>query len=75
MGQLADFSSCAVVGSSESLLDGPGFGREIDEHTAVIRANDAPTEGAFSYTGLGTHAFEPRVPKYATYEFPNPCID
>uniref|UniRef100_A0A7S1XAX2 beta-galactoside alpha-(2,6)-sialyltransferase n=1 Tax=Tetraselmis chuii TaxID=63592 RepID=A0A7S1XAX2_9CHLO len=39
---LADFSTCAVVGSS-STLKGSGQGRDIDAHTAVIRFNDAPT--------------------------------
>mmetsp|Transcript_38982 Transcript_38982/g.92330 ORF Transcript_38982/g.92330 Transcript_38982/m.92330 type:complete len:521 (+) Transcript_38982:596-2158(+) len=41
---LADFSTCAVVGSSGELT-GRGLGHEIDRHTAVIRFNDAPTRG------------------------------
>lgn len=40
---LADFSTCAVVGSS-STLKGSGQGHEIDSHTAIIRFNDAPTK-------------------------------
>ena len=40
---LADFSTCAVVGSSSSLKDA-GMGAAIDSHTAVIRFNDAPTK-------------------------------
>lgn len=39
---LADFSSCAVVGNS-GVLTGKGLGKEIDNHTSVIRFNDAPT--------------------------------
>lgn len=41
---MADFSTCAVVGSS-NLLVGKGQGAEIDAHSAVIRFNDAPTDG------------------------------
>jgi hypothetical protein len=41
---MADFSTCAVVGSS-NLLVGKGQGAEIDSHSAVIRFNDAPTDG------------------------------
>ncbi|KAK3242126.1 hypothetical protein CYMTET_48173 [Cymbomonas tetramitiformis] len=41
---MADFSTCAIVGSSTS-MKGKGAGAEIDGHTAVFRFNDAPTEG------------------------------
>jgi len=41
---MADFSTCAVVGSS-NLLVGKGQGPDIDAHSAVIRFNDAPTDG------------------------------
>jgi len=40
----ADLSTCAVVGSSGALL-GTGTGEVIDQHTTVIRFNDAPTKG------------------------------
>ena len=38
------FRSCAVVGSSPTLL-GKGLGAEIDAHDAVLRFNNAPTCG------------------------------
>ena len=44
---------CAVVGSSDAML-GKGKGREIDEHTAVIRFNDAPTRGAATRVSMMT---------------------
>ena len=51
--QLRDFSSCAVVGSSKSLLKGK-HGNEIDKHTAVIRFNEAPTKGYERHVGSKT---------------------
>eukprot|EP00899_Mesostigma_viride_P028750 jgi/Mesvir1/905/Mv17466-RA.1 len=47
---LADWSSCAVVGSSVVLLDAPK-GAEINTHSAVIRFNDAPTMGYEGFVG------------------------
>ncbi|KAK3260456.1 hypothetical protein CYMTET_30585 [Cymbomonas tetramitiformis] len=41
------WESCAVVSSSEVLLKS-GFGRQIDEHSAVIRFNEAPAGGRFA---------------------------
>eukprot|EP00873_Tetraselmis_striata_P009135 jgi/Tetstr1/429399/TSEL_019311.t2 len=43
----ADWSRCAVVGSSSS-LSGKRMGRDIDVATAVIRFNDAPTGGRYA---------------------------
>lgn len=54
---LADFSTCAVVGSSSSLLSkdhARSFGAEIDDHSAVIRFNDAPTHGFEEWVGTKT---------------------
>eukprot|EP00239_Pterosperma_sp_CCMP1384_P011776 CAMPEP_0197864404 /NCGR_PEP_ID=MMETSP1438-20131217/42646_1 /TAXON_ID=1461541 /ORGANISM="Pterosperma sp., Strain CCMP1384" /LENGTH=195 /DNA_ID=CAMNT_0043482649 /DNA_START=635 /DNA_END=1222 /DNA_ORIENTATION=+ len=51
---MADFSSCAVVGSSGKLLTNRKVGSEIDGYTAVIRFNDAPTRGFESYVGAKT---------------------
>jgi len=53
LGDLADFSSCAVVGSSGA-LGGSGLGAEIDSHGAVIRFNDAPTRGFEADVGSRT---------------------
>jgi hypothetical protein len=52
---MADFSTCAVVGSSASLLD-RRLGVEIESHTAVFRANDAPTQGFEAHVGRKTTA-------------------
>lgn len=41
------FSSCAVVGSSGTLLHHQ-LGREIDAHAAVIRVNSAPLSSTFA---------------------------
>eukprot|EP00242_Pyramimonas_sp_CCMP2087_P005250 CAMPEP_0198199496 /NCGR_PEP_ID=MMETSP1445-20131203/2787_1 /TAXON_ID=36898 /ORGANISM="Pyramimonas sp., Strain CCMP2087" /LENGTH=407 /DNA_ID=CAMNT_0043869359 /DNA_START=99 /DNA_END=1322 /DNA_ORIENTATION=- len=46
----ADFSTCAVVGSSGSLKLRE-YGAEIDNHTAVIRFNDAPTSSFEQWVG------------------------
>eukprot|EP00850_Spirogloea_muscicola_P010407 SM000061S19234 [mRNA] locus=s61:270919:275465:- [translate_table: standard] len=45
--------SCAVVGSSGSLLLGD-YGAEIDEHDVVIRFNGAPTQGYQEQVGSKT---------------------
>mmetsp|Transcript_1694 Transcript_1694/g.4132 ORF Transcript_1694/g.4132 Transcript_1694/m.4132 type:complete len:531 (-) Transcript_1694:87-1679(-) len=50
---LAEWRTCAVVGSSHDLLGG-GWGKEIDTHTAVIRFNDAPTRGYETDVGSKT---------------------
>eukprot|EP00899_Mesostigma_viride_P018271 jgi/Mesvir1/26445/Mv16125-RA.1 len=50
---LADWSTCAVVGSSGNLKK-KNLGPEIDAHTAVIRFNDAPTKGYEEYVGRKT---------------------
>ncbi|QDZ23074.1 hypothetical protein HOP50_09g56140 [Chloropicon primus] len=47
---MADFSTCAVVGSGNT----PSKGQEIDNHTAVIRCNDAPTRRYESKVGKKT---------------------
>ena len=41
---LIDFSTCAVVGSANTLLKSD-LGAEIDSHSAIIRFNDAKTSG------------------------------
>jgi len=51
--QLAEWSSCAVVSGGRGLL-GSGFGAEIDNHTAVVRFNDAPTSGYEADVGSKT---------------------
>eukprot|EP00873_Tetraselmis_striata_P003009 jgi/Tetstr1/423273/TSEL_013973.t1 len=48
------FKSCAIVGSSGSLLMAE-HGREIDSHSAVFRINRAPTEGYSAHTGNKTN--------------------
>ena len=47
------FNSCAVVGSSGSLLLGQPRGALIDQHDAVFRVNYAPTRGYEEYVGVG----------------------
>ena len=47
------FKTCALVSNSGSLLDAK-FGREIDEHDAVFRMNNAPTAGFEKYVGSKT---------------------
>ena len=47
------FDSCAVVGSSGSLLHAR-HGKEIDEHQAVFRVNSAPTARYEQHTGRRT---------------------
>eukprot|EP00976_Prorocentrum_cordatum_P075013 1181745-Prorocentrum_minimum.AAC.1 len=49
-GQLGDFRSCGIVGSSGRLLK-TGLGPAIDNHTAVFRFNDAPTRGFEPFVG------------------------
>lgn len=49
--QLAEWATCAVVGSSGD-LNLSGMGKEIDNHTAVIRFNDAPTRCCHGSLGL-----------------------
>ena len=51
--KMFNFKSCAVVGSSNSLLKAQK-GKDIDKHTAVIRMNQAPTKGFEAYTGKKT---------------------
>eukprot|EP00899_Mesostigma_viride_P024393 jgi/Mesvir1/5138/Mv15284-RA.1 len=51
---LADFSTCAVVGSSTSMLGPRKWGAAIDAHTAVFRFNDAPTKGFEEHVGQKT---------------------
>eukprot|EP00854_Cymbomonas_tetramitiformis_P017621 gene17621-20989_t len=53
---LADYGSCAVVGSAGRLVHEatPTQGLEIDNHTAVIRFNDAPTSSTFPQVGTKT---------------------
>ena len=48
------YSSCAVVGSSGSLL-AERHGAQIDEHEYVIRFNLAPTAGYEAHVGAKTH--------------------
>ena len=47
------YSSCAVVGSSPSLLNA-ALGRSIDSAEAVFRANAAPTRGYEAFAGART---------------------
>ena len=47
------FMSCAVVGSSPTLLNAP-LGRSIDAAEAVFRVNEAPTRGYEEYAGTKT---------------------
>eukprot|EP00899_Mesostigma_viride_P018020 jgi/Mesvir1/26219/Mv02401-RA.3 len=51
--QRARFDTCAVVASSKQLL-GRGHGRDIDNHTAVVRFNNAPTKGYEKHVGSKT---------------------
>ena len=44
---------CAVVGSSQNLLDGE-FGQIIDSHDAIFRMNSAPTKGYEKFAGSRT---------------------
>uniref|UniRef100_A0A061SNF8 beta-galactoside alpha-(2,6)-sialyltransferase n=1 Tax=Tetraselmis sp. GSL018 TaxID=582737 RepID=A0A061SNF8_9CHLO len=53
LGSMADFSTCAVVGSSSS-LKGSRQGPEIDAHSAVIRFNEAPTKSFQADVGSRT---------------------
>jgi len=48
-----DFSTCAIVGSSGSMLKS-SFGKEIDSHTFVMRFNQAPTVGYEKRVGSKT---------------------
>ncbi|KAI4320666.1 hypothetical protein MLD38_034121 [Melastoma candidum] len=46
------YRTCAVVGNSMELLKS-NFGKEIDQHTTVIRINDAPVNETYSsFVGL-----------------------
>lgn len=49
-----NFSSCAVVASSDKLLNFD-HGALIDEHSLVIRLNEAPTLGFERHVGSKTH--------------------
>ena len=51
--EMADWTSCAVVRSSPSVLK-RSHGREIDGHSAVIRFNEAPTKGFEKHVGSKT---------------------
>lgn len=51
--ELADFSSCALVGSSASLLN-KQLGYQIEKFSTVIRFNDAPTLGFEPFVGRKT---------------------
>ena len=51
--KLRDWSTCAVVGSSNSLLK-HNYGKDIDKHTAVFRFNEAPTKGFEKHVGSKT---------------------
>ena len=42
-----NFTTCAVVGNSGSLLRPPRLNNDIDEHEVVIRLNAAPTSGRY----------------------------
>lgn len=51
---MTGFSSCALVGSSGSLLQ-KSNGKTIDRHTMVMRSNLAPTKGFEKHVGSKTH--------------------
>mmetsp|Transcript_23898 Transcript_23898/g.42524 ORF Transcript_23898/g.42524 Transcript_23898/m.42524 type:complete len:314 (-) Transcript_23898:597-1538(-) len=48
-----DFRTCAVVGSSDNLL-ATQYGMQIDNHTTIIRFNNAPTKGFELHVGSRT---------------------
>ncbi len=48
------FDSCAVVGNAGSILQSD-YGAAIDRHSAVIRFNNAPTEGFEKHVGRKTN--------------------
>eukprot|EP00873_Tetraselmis_striata_P025713 jgi/Tetstr1/445977/TSEL_003534.t1 len=48
-----DFSTCAVVGSSEILLQRQ-YGAQISSHSVIIRFNNAPTKGFEGHVGNRT---------------------
>ena len=48
-----EFASCAVVGNG-GVLGANSHGKAIDSHTAVFRANQAPTRGYEAKTGKKT---------------------
>jgi len=52
-GDARPYATCAVVGSSGSLLSAER-GAEIDAHSMVMRFNDAPTKGFSIYVGSKT---------------------
>jgi len=53
LSQLLSGKTCAVVGSSPSLLNFE-YGKEIDEHDVIIRCNRAPFNGFETYVGSRT---------------------